>query len=246
MRRSTRLASKTVDHPPPQAAPSKKREARINDDISEESKYIVKRAKQSKKDVPTAEEQDTKADPAVAAEEPKATKGKAKKDPPASQLDDRKEGEIKIWLMKAEPDSRIVKGKDVKFSIDDLAAMPGGTSQWDGVVGERTQIQGPEVRNGIAEVVKEAYPDHSAFDPKHPYYDEKSNKDDPRWYMVDVKFKRKLKRFLSLKELQGYKDKELKNMQLLTRGRLSVQPVSQAELDFILDLEQRPAPENES
>ncbi|KAG0244740.1 Thymocyte nuclear protein 1 [Actinomortierella wolfii] len=217
-------------------APSKKREARINDDISEESKYVVKRAKQSKKDILTAEEQDTKVDPAVSAEEPKATKGKAKKDPPASQLDDRKEGEIKIWLMKAEPDSRIVKGKDVKFSIDDLAAMPGGTSQWDGVVGIA----------GIAEVVKEAYPDHSAFDPKHPYYDEKSNKDDPRWYMVDVKFKRKLKRFLSLKELQGYKDKELKNMQLLTRGRLSVQPVSQAELDFILELEQRPAPENES
>lgn len=35
------------------------------------------------------------------------------------------------WLMKAEPESRMEKGKDVKFSIDDLEAAS-GPEAWDG------------------------------------------------------------------------------------------------------------------
>jgi len=105
---------------------------------------------------------------------------------------------------------------------------------------------------GIMEIVKEAYPDciiisrllnliiDTANDPKHPYYDEKSaQKDEPTWYMVDVKFVRRLKRLIPLKELQEYKDAELKDMTVVGKGRLSVQPVRQHEWDFILTIEDK-------
>jgi predicted RNA-binding protein with PUA-like domain len=97
----------------------------------------------------------------------------------------------------------------------------------------------------LARIARESYPDHTAFDPKSEYYDAKSSKDDPRWFMVDVKFDRMLKRIITLKELQEYKDKELKDMKLLNRGRLSVQPVSDAEMEFILQLEQKQPAEKE-
>jgi predicted RNA-binding protein with PUA-like domain len=80
----------------------------------------------------------------------------------------------------------------------------------------------------------------TARDPSHPYYDEKSaNKEEPTWYMVDVKFIRKLKRLVPLKELQEYKEAELKDMVVVGKGRLSVQPVRQKEWDFILTLEDK-------
>ena len=55
--------------------------------------------------------------------------------------------------------------------------------------------------------------------------------------MVDVEYVRHLKRFISLKELQSYKESDLKGMFLLNRGRLSVQPVSKKEFEFVLNLE---------
>ncbi|KAJ3160804.1 Thymocyte nuclear protein 1 [Geranomyces michiganensis] len=159
------------------------------------------------------------------------------------------------WLIKAEPETRLERGVDVRFSIDDLEAK--GASSWDGVrsyearnimrdrmkLGDQcffyhSSCKVPGIA-GIAEVVKEAYPDHTAFDADHPYYDPKSDADNPKWMMVDVKFVRKLRRFISLKELQGYRDSELRSMALVTRGRLSVQPVSASEWDFILGLEKQ-------
>ncbi|KAF8958820.1 hypothetical protein BGZ46_001886 [Entomortierella lignicola] len=153
-----------------------------------------------------------------------------------------------VWLMKSEPDT---------FSVDDLINSKDSTSHWDGVrnheaknlmknsmkVGDRVLFYHSNTKEpgivALAEIARESYPDHTAFDPKSEYYDEKSSKDDPRWFMVDVKFDRKLKRTLTLKELQQYKDKELGSMKLLNRGRLSVQPVSDAEMDFIMALEQQ-------
>ncbi|KAF9975040.1 hypothetical protein BGZ73_001447, partial [Actinomortierella ambigua] len=143
MRRSSRLASKPTDRSPRLTAPASKRSIGTNDDDdnSDDAAKVEsspKRAKQPKKEdhaivgKKVAKKEAGAAAGATPVEEPTKAKSKAKKDPPASQLDDRKEGEIKIWLMKAEPDSRVVKGKDVKFSIDDLAAMPNGTSPWDG------------------------------------------------------------------------------------------------------------------
>lgn len=153
---------------------------------------------------------------------------------------------MQYWLMKSEPDT---------FGIDDLAAMPNGTEHWDGVrnyqarnmmrdqmrVGDRvffyhsnTKVPGIV---GIAEVVREGYPDHTAFDPDAKYYDPKSDPDKPRWYMVDVKFVRRLKRTISLEELKGHAD-ALGDFPLLRRGnRLSIMPVTKEQWDYILGLE---------
>jgi len=80
----------------------------------------------------------------------------------------------------------------------------------------------------------------TANDPKHPYYDEKSaQKDEPTWFMVDVKFTRRLKRLIPLKELQQYKEEQLKDMVVVGKGRLSVQPVREREWEFILQLEEK-------
>lgn len=68
----------------------------------------------------------------------------------------------------------------------------------------------------------------TAFDSKHPYYDPKSQADNPKWFMVDVQFVRLLTRFIPLKELQSFKEKQLKKMVLLNRPRLSVQPVQES------------------
>lgn len=93
---------------------------------------------------------------------------------------------------------------------------------------------------GIAEIAKEAYPDYTAWDPSDPHYDPKSSKSDPRWWMVDIKFVRRLARLVSLPEMKG--EAALSSMQLFTRARLSVQEVTKAEYEHILEMEQRPAP----
>ena len=85
---------------------------------------------------------------------------------------------------------------------------------------------------GIAEVVKAGYPDPSAFDPDHTYYDEKSDPDNPTWYSVDIKWKRKFKSLVSLKDMKARKG--LKDMKVVQRfQRLSVQPVTKKEFDTI-------------
>ncbi|XP_048652193.1 thymocyte nuclear protein 1 isoform X2 [Marmota marmota marmota] len=135
------------------------------------------------------------------------------------------------WLMKSEPESRLDKGVDVKFSIEDLKAQPLQTACWDGV------------RN--YQIVKEAYPDHTQFEKNSPHYDPSSKEDNPKWSMVDVQFVRMMKRFISLAELktchQSHKATggPLKDMALFTRQRLSVQPLTQEEFDFILSLEEK-------
>jgi len=81
---------------------------------------------------------------------------------------------------------------------------------------------------GIAEVVREGYPDIAAFDPKDIHFDPASKREKPTWYGVDIKFVGKFDRLLSLEELK--KVKGLEAMLLLKRGqRLSVQPVTEAE-----------------
>ncbi len=81
---------------------------------------------------------------------------------------------------------------------------------------------------GIAEVVKEGYPDPSAFDKKSKYFDEKSKKENPTWFVVDIRFKKKFKELLPLEMLRGVKG--LSKMPLLQKGqRLSIQPVSPEE-----------------
>ena len=151
------------------------------------------------------------------------------------------------WLMKSEPED---------FSIDDLRTAPGRKTHWDGVRNYqarnfmRDQMKRGDLVffyhsncaepgiTGIAKVTREAYPDHTAFDPKDKHYDSKSDPDEPRWYMVDIGYQRKFKRVIPLKELREYSGRQLKNLALLRHGtRLSITPVSAKEWDFILDLQ---------
>jgi predicted RNA-binding protein with PUA-like domain len=148
-----------------------------------------------------------------------------------------------FWLVKTEPES---------FSIDDLAKAPQQTTCWAGVrnyqarnymremkLGDRVLVyhssSDPRAVVGVATVARESYPDHTAWDKKDPHYDPQSTKDDPRWFMVDLKFEQALKRPLPLDELRGVA--ALKEMELLRKGsRLSVQPVRKAEFEAILKL----------
>ena len=90
----------------------------------------------------------------------------------------------------------------------------------------------------------------SQFDPKDPHYDPKSSKENPRWFMVDVKYDRPLKRFIPLPELKALHERHKKNggpvkdLALLTKARLSVQPLTQKEFEYIVDLENGGGKEN--
>jgi len=152
------------------------------------------------------------------------------------------------WLIKSEPDA---------FSIDDLKNSPGKKTHWDGVRNYQARnFMRDDMRKGdlvlfyhsncetpgivgIAEVASEAYTDHTAFDPNDHHYDAKSDPENPRWVMVDVRYKRKTKREISLAELKQY-ERQLDGLALIRRGnRLSVMPVSKKHWDFILKLETR-------
>ena len=150
---------------------------------------------------------------------------------------------MKYWLMKNEPDD---------YSIDDLKNDK--TEPWDG-------IRNYQVRNmirddmrigdiafyyhsncdipgiyGLMTINSKAYPDHTAFDKKAKYYDIKSDKKKPTWLMVDVKYKRKLKNPITLKELKN--DKKLSNMRVVQKGnRLSITEVEKEDWEYILSLE---------
>lgn len=151
---------------------------------------------------------------------------------------------MNYWLFKSEPDA---------FSIDDLQAMRGKRDHWDGIRNYQARnLMRDEMKKGdqgffyhssckvpgiigIVEIVKEAYPDHTAWDPDSKYFDPKSSEENPRWVMVDVKFKQKFSQVLSLQELR--KVKGLEEMVLLQKGsRLSIQPVTRGQWNKITHL----------
>jgi predicted RNA-binding protein with PUA-like domain len=152
---------------------------------------------------------------------------------------------MNFWLMKSEP---------AEFSIDDLRNCPDKTEAWDGVRNyqARNMLRDEIKKNdlaffyhsnctkpgivGIMTINKEGYPDPTAFDPNHKHYDPKSNPDNPRWYLVDVKFKQKFRRTITLAELRDRKS--LQTMKLLHKGnRLSVIPVTKKEWEYILGMQ---------
>jgi predicted RNA-binding protein with PUA-like domain len=146
---------------------------------------------------------------------------------------------MKYWLMKSEPDV---------FSIDDLKKQK--ETSWDGVrnyqarnfmkdqmqVGDQvlfyhSNAEPPGVA-GVAEVSHEASPDLSQFDKKSEYFEPKASKEKPMWFCVKVRFKERFKDVIPLEELR--QQKALSKMPLLARGqRLSVQPVSKEEFDYV-------------
>lgn len=148
----------------------------------------------------------------------------------------------KYWLMKSEPDV---------FSFDDLKKKK--TEPWTGVRNYQARnFMRDDMRPGdliffyhssceipgiagIASVASAPYPDPTQFDRKSEYFDPKATVENPRWFLVDVKFERDLKRLLPLEELK--KEKKLSEMRLLSRGnRLSILPVTPVEFEMILKL----------
>ena len=148
---------------------------------------------------------------------------------------------MQYWLFKSEPDA---------FSIDDLAAMPNQQEHWDGIrnyqarnflrdevkLGDQVFFYHSSCKDvgiaGIAEVVKESYPDHSQFNPESKYYDPKSSPENPRWVMVDIQLKQKFKAILSLQKIKSLAN--ISEIGLVKKGhRLSIMPVSAAEWDVL-------------
>jgi len=150
---------------------------------------------------------------------------------------------VKYWLFKSEPDT---------FSIDDLAAMPRRTTHWDGVRNYQARnMMRDEMKRGdlgffyhsscaepgiagTVKVVREGYPDHTAFDSASKYFDADSDPAEPRWYMVDVQLVRRFAQPVTLEALRRHAAGKLKDMLILRRGnRLSITPVSATEWKFI-------------
>lgn len=148
----------------------------------------------------------------------------------------------KYWLMKSEPDV---------FSFDDLKKKK--TEPWTGVRNYQARnFMRDDMRPGdliffyhssceipgiagIASVASDPYPDPTQFDGKSEYFDPEATVENPRWFLVDVKFEKDLKRPLPLEELK--KEKKLSEMRLLSRGnRLSILPVTPLEFETILKL----------
>lgn len=183
---------------------------------------------------------------------------KRKRDPDSAKIEHY---DHEHWLLKSEPESRIEKGVDVKFGVSELKASPEQTACWDGVRNYQARNNMIAMKKGqkaffyhsnckvpgiaaIIEIAKESYVDHTQFDKRDPHYDPKSSKDNPRWKMVDVKFVRDLERFIPLAELKSlhleHKKKgggPLSNLALFTSARLSVQPLTKEEFEYIIELE---------
>ena len=145
------------------------------------------------------------------------------------------------WLFKSEPDA---------FGIDDLAARPDKTEPWDGVRNYQARnFMRDEVKAGdllffyhssckdvgiagVAEISRDAYPDASQFDPESKYYDPKSDRDNPRWFCVDVTFKEKFASVLPLATIKAMP--EIEQLGVVKKGhRLSVMPVTPDEWDAL-------------
>ncbi len=147
------------------------------------------------------------------------------------------------WLFKAEPHI---------YGIDHLNAAPKKIGRWDGIrnyqarnflrdqvaLGDEVFLYHSSCKHigivGTAKVVKTAYPDPTQFDPESAYYDPKSSPESPRWVSVDIQATKTFPKIISLSEIKA--QPELGNMVLVKQGRLSTQPVTKAEWDFILGM----------
>lgn len=149
---------------------------------------------------------------------------------------------MQYWLLKSEPNA---------YSIDDLKRDK--VEMWDGVrnyqarnimrdkikKGDRALFYhsnaAPAGVAGVMEIVREAYPDPTQFDPKDEHYDPKSKEENPTWLCVDVRFKEKFAHMVTLHELKA--DHFFDDMVVTQKGsRLSVQPVKKKHFNRILKM----------
>ncbi|KAH7182405.1 thymocyte nuclear protein 1 [Fusarium flagelliforme] len=271
-RRSLRNASKS--QPEPEPAPITKKSPPKKTAVKKEDKPkpSPKQAKPAQKET-KLEPRKTKPEPKEDAK-PKKTAKKEKSDTQSSSRSlspspdvpttnpnaERHDGKW-YWLMKAEPETRIENGVDVKFSIDDLKAKtePEG---WDGIrayaarnnmrqmnAGDLAFFYASNCKEpgivGIMEIVKEYSEDRTARDKSAPYYDPKSSKEKPTWDLVHVEFRKKFAVPIGLKELKelGKAGGPLETMQLLKQSRLSVSKVSGEEFAYLCELADKKAEE---
>lgn len=149
---------------------------------------------------------------------------------------------MKYWILKSETST---------YSVEDLAKNK--TTIWNGVRNfQARNFIRDEIRKGdlaffyhsstdepsivgLARIVSDPFPDEDALSKQSDYYDEKSSRDNPRWFAMTVKFSKKYPKPLSLNDMK--KDKKLNGMKLLQKGsRLSVLPVADSEAKHILEL----------
>lgn len=146
---------------------------------------------------------------------------------------------MNYWLFKSEPNC---------YSINDLERDK--VQAWDGVRNYQARnMLRDEIKKGdkilfyhsscaepavvgLCEIVKEGYPDATAFDPTSEHPDLKSDPENPRWFMVDLKFEAKFKTPVSLSQMKEMH--EFSGMKLLQKGnRLSLFPIEKKHFDLI-------------
>lgn len=149
---------------------------------------------------------------------------------------------MNYWLFKTEP---------AEYSIQDLKHEKNSTGRWDGIrnyqarnfirdkiqIGDQIFIYHSQCKPvgiaGTAQVVSEAYPDPAQYNPESHYYDPKSTQENPRWFCVDIQFLTEFKQIYPLATIKN--QAALADMVLVKQGRLSIQPVTQQQWQFIAD-----------
>ncbi|CAI6334764.1 unnamed protein product [Periconia digitata] len=162
-----------------------------------------------------------------------------------------------FWLLKAEPLPRYENGKNVSFSIDDLAACT-TPEPWSGVRNFQARNNMLSMRRGdlgffyhsnakpsgivgVLRVVEEAKVDETAFDPEDPYFDKKSDREAPKWWCVGVEFVKKFDEVVSLARIkeEAGKGGKLETLQLIKNARLSVCKVEREEWQFLTEIAEK-------
>ncbi|KAI0129055.1 PUA-like domain-containing protein [Xylariales sp. AK1849] len=255
LRRSTRRKSGTPQTATKRSAeeePLKSKKARTDEDLrGGKDEEATSKPKAKPKVKPSSKDPTVNPKSKAAATKQKASSSVASK-AEATDGASSSSSEKTYWLLKAEPESRIENGVDVKFSINDLASRT-EPEPWDGI---RSYVARNNLRAmkkgdlaffyhsnckepgivGTMEIVREHSPDLSAHDPKTPYYDASSKPGDPKWSVVHVEFRSKFAQPIELKELRemGKMGSPLESMQMLKQSRLSVSRVSEAEWEYLL------------
>ncbi|KAI0581805.1 EVE domain containing protein [Pyrenophora tritici-repentis] len=252
-RRSTRQTASTA--PKYNEDDSSAAEDKTNSKLVEDSPPPNKKAATSKAKKSRAKAPATTTSTQPESSTPNPTVVSAPSSYPSSSSNRHANGNQEVyWLLKAEPLPRYENGVNVAFSISDLRACT-KPEPWGGVRNPQARNNMQAMRKddlgffyhsnakpsgvvGILRVVEEAKVDETAFDPKDPYYDKKSDPEKPKWFCVGVEFVKEFEKAVDLHKIKEFaKDGgPLKDMQLVTNSRLSVCKVRKEEWDFIMGL----------
>ncbi|EFE34971.1 uncharacterized protein ARB_05927 [Trichophyton benhamiae CBS 112371] len=249
-------------------AKKRPKSSKVKSESAKDKKAAVKSPNSGSKPVPGRKERPAKKSngEATMGEEWATKKATIDAKPKSTGKVESKDEGKSYWLMKAEPETRLEKGVDVRFSIDDLRAAtePEG---WDApinthVIAARNHMRAMKKGDlaffyhsnckvpgiaGTMEIVRESSVDESAFDPAHPYYDPKSSRDNPKWDWVHVQFRSKFKNLVTLADIKSHAKPgdALENLQMVKQSRLSVSPVTAEQWDFLMSLAEEEEPVKE-